>query len=90
MTEPEQLSLSLESENPQRLPLRAFIAPELHLLTRCPLGLQQKGSWLQGPPDYPLELWPTWAGPPSYPRTRDPAADHRAGVPPYCFTGAGL
>ena len=28
ITKPEQLSLSLESENPQRLPLRASIAPE--------------------------------------------------------------
>jgi len=41
-------------KNPQSLPLRASIAPELLLLTCCPLGLHKEDSLRQGPPNYPL------------------------------------
>ena len=75
MTKQEQLSLYLESENPKRLPLRAFIAPELHLLTLSPQIFSKLGSVKLGPHNSPLThlggaaVW-------------NPAGTHRAGVPP--------
>ena len=57
MTKLKRLSLSLgrenESEKPPKPPLRASIAPELLLLTCCPLGLHKIGFPQAGSTELP-------------------------------------